>query len=135
MIQTSQLLYHFTSRTDMFRASWSLRDYSDIQEIYKGYASTVYSAVCSRSGCKVALKIYEPSKLHIVYRNDLLREARIHTALKHANIAPMYAAFRQVSYKFLFPIAWSYVVVIIVMVLYMVLCHSMFIDERPELKY
>lgn len=48
------------------------------------------------SGHTVALKIYQPDKLHEISQFQLLREARLHTHLSHPNIVRLYAAFQQV---------------------------------------
>lgn len=49
------------------------------------------------SGHTVALKIYQPDKLHEISQFQLLREARLHTHLNHPNVVRLYAAFQQVT--------------------------------------
>lgn len=81
----------------MDRPVWEIEDYHHLQKLHEGYASTVFSGVCSLSGKQVALKVYQPDRLHEISRHQLLREARLHVQLNHPNIIKMYAAFKQVS--------------------------------------
>lgn len=46
------------------------------------------------SGQTVALKLYQPAKLHEISQFQLYREARLHTLMSHPNIIKLYAAFR-----------------------------------------
>lgn len=82
----------------MARADWTLQDYGHFLKVYNGYASSVYQAVCRHSGQRVALKVYEADKLHVISQHQLMREARMHPMLAHPNIVKMYASFRQESY-------------------------------------
>lgn len=82
----------------MARAHWSLQDYGHCLKVHNGYASSVYQAVCRHSGRRVALKVYEADKLHVISQHQLMREARMHPMLAHPNIVKMYASFRQVSF-------------------------------------
>jgi len=83
--------------TGMARASWSLEHFDRFLNVYNGYASSVFQAVCRLSGQRVALKVYQADKLHVISQQQLMREARMHPTLDHPNIVNMYASFRQVS--------------------------------------
>ena len=78
----------------MKRPVWKLSDYQDLNAVYEGYASTVFKATCVHSGVTVALKVYEPSRLHPISQHQLMREARLHPTLDHPNIVKMYASFK-----------------------------------------
>mmetsp|Transcript_7609 Transcript_7609/g.16491 ORF Transcript_7609/g.16491 Transcript_7609/m.16491 type:complete len:1013 (+) Transcript_7609:148-3186(+) len=80
---------------DMSRSVWAMSDYSDLEELYNGYASTVFRGICKRSGMPVALKVYRPDALHEISRHQMLREVRLHSQLDHPNIIKLYGAFRQ----------------------------------------
>jgi len=79
----------------MARASWSLEHFDRFLNVYNGYASSVFQAVCRLSGQRVALKVYQADKLHVISQQQLMREARMHPTLDHPNIVNMYASFRQ----------------------------------------
>lgn len=42
----------------------------------------------------MALKVYQPAKLHEISQYQLYREARLHAQMSHPNIIKLYAAFR-----------------------------------------
>lgn len=44
----------------------------------------------------MALKVYQPDRLHIISQYQLKREARLHAQLSHPNIIRLHAAFQQV---------------------------------------
>ncbi|GAX80075.1 hypothetical protein CEUSTIGMA_g7513.t1 [Chlamydomonas eustigma] len=79
----------------MKRPVWCIGDYTHLEKVHEGYASSVYRALCRLSKRKVVLKIYHPDLLHEISRYQLLREARLHVTLMHPNIIRMYAAFKQ----------------------------------------
>jgi hypothetical protein len=94
----SHILYHHHPFSGMDRPVWKIEDYDQLQKLHEGYASTVFCGVCSLSGKKVALKVYQPDKLHEISKHQLMREARLHVQLNHPNIIKMYCAFKQVSW-------------------------------------
>ena len=52
----------------MDRQVWALEDYTQLEKLHSGYASTVFRAKCRLSGRTVALKIYQPELLHEISR-------------------------------------------------------------------
>eukprot|EP00798_Chlamydomonas_sp_ICE-L_P012757 gene12757-16008_t len=79
----------------MDRDCWCIEDYSRLQKIHSGYASSVYRAHCRYSNAAVVLKVYKPDRLHIISQHQLTRECRIHVNLDHPNIIRLYSSFRQ----------------------------------------
>jgi hypothetical protein len=57
----------------MQRSHWSLEDYTVLEKLYTGYASTVYKAVCRRSAETVVLKVYHLTSVCELYRWAPLR--------------------------------------------------------------
>ena len=52
----------------MQRREWCLDDYTILEKLYTGYASTVYKAVCRRSAETVVLKVYHLTSVCELYR-------------------------------------------------------------------
>jgi hypothetical protein len=52
----------------MQRQQWCLDDYTVLEKLYTGYASTVYKAVCRRSAETVVLKVYHLTSVCELYR-------------------------------------------------------------------
>ncbi|GFH30526.1 protein kinase domain-containing protein, partial [Haematococcus lacustris] len=76
------------------RKRWDADDFDVLDKCHSGYASAVYRAQCRLSGQLVALKVYQPSKLHVISQFQLQREARLQAAMRHPNIIRLYAAFK-----------------------------------------
>uniref|UniRef100_A0A061R0S5 Aurora kinase, other n=1 Tax=Tetraselmis sp. GSL018 TaxID=582737 RepID=A0A061R0S5_9CHLO len=72
---------------------WAVEDYTLLREIGKGSASVVHHAICKKSHCPVALKIYKKAQLTDVTRCQVERETRIHVGLQHRNILQCYGVF------------------------------------------
>ncbi|EFJ47068.1 hypothetical protein VOLCADRAFT_61773 [Volvox carteri f. nagariensis] len=79
----------------MRRPLWRLSDYVIGGRLYKGDVSSVYKAVCQRSGYKVVLKVYSLPRVAENAAHTLVREIRIHTELEHDNILALYGVFEE----------------------------------------
>ncbi|GFR52013.1 hypothetical protein Agub_g14436, partial [Astrephomene gubernaculifera] len=81
----------------MMRPSWSLGDYFVERRLYKSSTSSVYAAVCLRSGHPVALKVYNLNRVPANVAHMLMREIEIQSSVVHENITLLYAAFQDVA--------------------------------------
>eukprot|EP00798_Chlamydomonas_sp_ICE-L_P020296 gene20296-27053_t len=79
----------------MQRKNWCLHDYAVTEKLYTGYASTVYKALCKTSGQTVVLKVYTLTAVCDLYKYQIYREIRVHSALQHENIVHLYSAFQE----------------------------------------
>ncbi|GFH05921.1 protein kinase domain-containing protein, partial [Haematococcus lacustris] len=89
---------HSTSTSDscsMQRQHWCVDDYTIMDKLYTGYASTVFKAQCKRSGEVVVLKIYTLASVCDLYKYQIYREVNVHAQLRHSNIVHLYAAFQE----------------------------------------
>ncbi|MEW5309204.1 MAG: hypothetical protein WDW38_001108 [Sanguina aurantia] len=83
----------------MVRPVWKLEDYTLLQKVYSGHASSVYKAFCKWSMSIVAIKMYDTTKLHDLSRHQLGREIRLHASLDHKHVIRLHAAFAQVRLR------------------------------------
>ena len=74
---TSMLALSSTMPPRMARSCWCLADYTVLEKLYKGYASSVYKATCKASGDVVALKVYTLAAVCDLYKYQIYREVRI----------------------------------------------------------
>ncbi|KAG2483052.1 hypothetical protein HYH03_018081 [Edaphochlamys debaryana] len=79
----------------MHRRMWCRDDYHVSRNIYKGYASEVFKAVCLKSGRDVVLKAYSLSSLSSFLTHQALREVSIHSRLEHPSIVQFLGAFKE----------------------------------------
>lgn len=92
---TPMLAMSPTLPRSMQRSTWCLADYQITEKLYKGYASTVYKALCKRSHEWVVLKIYHLKSICELYQYQIFREVRLHASLQHENIITLHAAFQE----------------------------------------
>ncbi|GAX83095.1 hypothetical protein CEUSTIGMA_g10521.t1 [Chlamydomonas eustigma] len=83
------------------RESWSIQDFSLIKKVGSGAVSSVYYALCKRSCFRVAIKIYNKSKLTRLNLKQIEREISIHASLHHPHIVEFYAAFEDDNFIYL----------------------------------
>jgi aurora kinase len=79
----------------------SLHDFDIRAKMYSGHISSVYRAVCKRSGITVALKLYKRSMLNDMERHQIAREIWLHIQLNHSSIIALYAAWKDRDYIYL----------------------------------
>lgn len=93
--QTILLSLSLTVPPRMQRKNWCLDDYTVLEKLYTGYASTVFKAICKLSGETVVLKVYTLAAVCDLYKYQIYREVRVHAALQHENIVHLYASFQE----------------------------------------
>ncbi|CAG9461303.1 unnamed protein product [Pedinophyceae sp. YPF-701] len=76
------------------RAAWSVHQLTPIEVIGRGANSKVWLASDSVSGRKLAVKVYDLSKMSPAETAQLRSEAETHGSLRHPNILPLWAAFQ-----------------------------------------
>ncbi|KAL6745914.1 hypothetical protein V8C86DRAFT_2961340 [Haematococcus lacustris] len=74
------------------RSTWSLKEFSLVSEVGSGAASVVWYAVCRRSLCPVALKMYHKKLLSPLNSHQVEREVLIHSTLAHPHIVDFVSA-------------------------------------------
>ncbi|GAX83446.1 hypothetical protein CEUSTIGMA_g10871.t1 [Chlamydomonas eustigma] len=79
----------------MQRPTWCLADYVVTEKLYKGYASTVFKALCKTSGTVVVLKVYTLAAVCDLYKFQIYREVFLHSSIQHENVVAMHAAFQE----------------------------------------
>ena len=92
---TSMLALSNNIPTRMHRANWCLADYAVVEKLYKGYASTVYKAICKKSADVVVLKVYTLGAVCDLYKYQIYREVHLHSGVQHENIITMHASFQE----------------------------------------
>ncbi|KAL6756955.1 kinase-like domain-containing protein [Haematococcus lacustris] len=92
---TTPLVMSYTLPPSMQRQHWCVDDYTIMDKLYTGYASTVFKAQCKRSGEVVVLKIYTLASVCDLYKYQIYREVNVHAQLRHSNIVHLYAAFQE----------------------------------------
>ncbi|KAG2437211.1 hypothetical protein HXX76_005874 [Chlamydomonas incerta] len=80
---------------DMRRRSWGRDDYHLSRQLYSGYASEVFKAVCLKSGQDVVLKAYCLPSLTPFLTHQALREVAVHKTVQHPDIVQLIGAFRE----------------------------------------
>ncbi|KAG2423222.1 hypothetical protein HXX76_015479 [Chlamydomonas incerta] len=80
---------------EMRRGSWGRDDYHLSRQLYQGYASEVFKAVCLKSGQDVVLKAYCLPSLTPFLTHQALREVHVHKRLSHPHIVQLIGAFRE----------------------------------------
>ncbi|KAK9839488.1 hypothetical protein WJX81_005063 [Elliptochloris bilobata] len=80
---------------------WRLEDFELRNQLYKGKASLLYSAVCRQSLLPLVLKLYRKSRLSELNWYQVEREIKIHSQLFHQNVIALYAAFEDADHVYL----------------------------------
>ncbi|GAX79937.1 hypothetical protein CEUSTIGMA_g7377.t1 [Chlamydomonas eustigma] len=83
------------------RDLWTINEFALVKEIGNGAVSSVYYALCKRSCLKVAIKIYNKSKLTKLNLRQVEREISIHSSMNHPHIVDFYAAFEDAGFIYL----------------------------------
>ncbi|GLC45898.1 hypothetical protein PLESTF_000710000 [Pleodorina starrii] len=75
--------------------SWNIQMYDITHRLHRGYSSSVFKAVCRKSGADVVLKAYNLAGLSDFLVYQMLRELDIHSRLRHTGVVKLLAAFRE----------------------------------------
>lgn len=79
----------------MKRSEWCMGDYQVVRKLYKGYASSVYKAMCCTSGKQVVIKAYDLRSMGPFLQHQVFREVDVHRSLQHPNIIKLHAVFKE----------------------------------------